>query len=134
MSERRVGLTKDVGWEVGASRTLPMSVEAAWDLLVSREGLAVWLGEGVRPPLVKGERYETADGTTGEIRSVRPHDRVRVTWRPPGRDEPATLQVALSERPTGCRFNFHAEHLVSAEDRESVREHLRGVLDRLASA
>jgi uncharacterized protein YndB with AHSA1/START domain len=134
MSERPVGLTQGVGWEVGASRTFPLSVEAAWHLMVSPAGLAIWLGEGVRLPLAKGESYETEDGTVGEIRSVRPRDRVRLTWRPADRDQEATLQFALRETPTGCTIGFHAEHLVSAEDREAMRARLRGVLDRLGSA
>lgn len=134
MSERPVGLTQDVGWEVGASRTFPLSVEATWDLMVSPAGLAIWLGEGVRLPLAKGESYETEDGTVGEIRSVRPRDRVRLTWRPADRDQEATLQFALRETPTGCAIGFHAEHLVGAEDREAMRARLRGVLDRLGSA
>jgi uncharacterized protein YndB with AHSA1/START domain len=134
MSERPVGLTQGVGWEVGASRTFPLSVEAAWDLMVSPAGLAIWLGEGVRLPLAKGESYETEDRTVGEIRSVRPRDRVRLTWRPADRDQEATLQFALRETPTGCTIGFHAEHLVSAEDREAMRARLRGVLDRLGSA
>ncbi|HET9736599.1 MAG TPA: SRPBCC domain-containing protein [Solirubrobacteraceae bacterium] len=134
MSERPVGLTQDVGWEVGASRTFPMSLQAAWDLMLSPAGVAIWLGEGVPLPLETGGRYETADGTAGEIRSVRPRDRVRLTWRPPDREQEATLQFALRETPTGCAIGFHAEHLVSAEDREAVRARLRGVLDRLGSA
>jgi uncharacterized protein YndB with AHSA1/START domain len=134
MSERPVGLTQDAGWEVGASRTFPISVEAAWDLMVSPAGVAIWLGEGVELPLEKGDAYETADGTTGEIRSVRPRDRMRLTWRPADREHEATLQFALRETPTGCAIGFHAEHLVSAEDREATRERLRGALDRLGSA
>jgi uncharacterized protein YndB with AHSA1/START domain len=134
MSERPVGLTQDVGWEVGASKTLPLSLQAAWDLMVSPDGVAIWLGDGVQLPLQKGETYETADGTRGEIRSVRPLDRVRLTWRPADREQEATLQFALRETPTGCAVGFHAEHLVSAEDREAVRERLRGVLERLGSA
>lgn len=134
MSERPVGLTQDVGWEVGASRTFPMSLQAVWDLMLSPAGVAIWLGEGVPLPLETGGRYETADGTAGEIRSVRPRDRVRLTWRPPDREQEATLQFALRETPTGCAIGFHAEHLVSAEDREAVRARLRGVLDRLGSA
>lgn len=134
MSERPVGLTQDVGWEVGASRTFPMSLQAAWDLMLSPAGVAIWLGEGVPLPLETGGTYETADGTAGEIRSMRPRDRVRLTWRPPDREQEATLQFALRETPTGCAIGFHAEHLVSAEDREAVRARLRGVLDRLGSA
>lgn len=134
MSPREVGLTRDVGWQIGVSRTLAVPLDAAWDLLVSPSGLAVWLGDDVSAPLASGDTYTTRDGTTGEVRSVRPRDRVRLTWRPPGRARPATVQVALVARPSGCSVRFHTEHLESAAERERMREHWRTVLDRLEDA
>lgn len=109
--EPQVGLTRDAGWQIGVSRTLPVGRDAAWELLVSPEGLAVWLGGGVESPLVKGEVYRTTDGTAGEVRSVRPLDRVRLTWQPPGRPRDATLQVALSAAKGGCTVHFHVDRL-----------------------
>jgi uncharacterized protein YndB with AHSA1/START domain len=120
MSESPVGLTKDAGWEIGVSRTLPVDLEDAWRLLDSDEGRAIWLGEGEAPH--------------GEVRSRRPEDRIRVTWQPAGRETPATAQVVLREGASGTRLNFHTEKLESAEDRERVREHWKGVLDRLEAA
>jgi hypothetical protein len=75
------GLTQDAGWEVGVSRTLPVELDVAWDFLVSHTGLRLWLGE-VSAPLAKGAEYATRDGTTGEVRCLRPRDRVRLTWSP----------------------------------------------------
>ena len=66
---------------------------------------------GVESPLVKGEVYRTTDGTAGEVRSVRPLDRVRLTWQPPGRPRDATLQVALSAAKGGCTVHFHVDRL-----------------------
>lgn len=133
MSERPVGLTKDAGWEIGVSRTLPVSLEEAWAFLLSPAGMSLWLGEGVAP-LAKGASYETADGTSGEVRSLRPLDRVRLTWRPPGREEPATVQLALVAAASGCSVRFHTERLTSAEERERMRGHWREVLRRLKGA
>ena len=126
-----VGKTKDVGWQIGVSRTIPVDVADAWEYLVSPAGLGVWLGEGVEVPLVKGARYETADGTTGEVRSLRPGDRVRLTWQPADRADPATVQVALAPAKTGCAFRFHAERLHDADEREAMRAHFRGIIDRI---
>jgi uncharacterized protein YndB with AHSA1/START domain len=131
MTERPVGLTKDAGWEVGASRTFPVTLEAGWDFLLSPAGLTLWLGEGLREPLAKGATYETDDGTIGQVRSLRPYDRVRLTWRPPGRADDATLQLALTEAAGGCSVRFHAERLASADERERMRKHLHDILDRL---
>lgn len=131
MTERPVGLTRDAGWQIGISRTFPVEVQTAWELLTSPAGLELWLGQGVPTPLTKGASYRTSDGTRGEIRSVRPLDRVRLTWQPEGRAAPATVQLALLPSPRGCSVRFHTEHLVSEQERESMRTHWCKVLDRL---
>lgn len=132
-SERPVGLTRDAGWEIGVSRTLPASVRTMWDLLISPTGLGIWLGRGLPSLPDVGAAYTTVDGTCGEVRSVRPLDRVRLTWQPPGREQPATLQVAVVAAPSGCSVRFHAERLADSQDRERMREHWHGVLHALAA-
>jgi uncharacterized protein YndB with AHSA1/START domain len=131
VSERPVGLTRDAGWQIGVSRTFPADVESVWELLTSAAGLELWLGKGVPTPLTKGASYRTRDGTRGEIRSVRPLDRVRLTWQPEGRDAPATVQLAVARSPRGCSVRFHTEHLASQQEREAMRTHWRKILDRL---
>ena len=92
-----VGKTKDAGWQIGVSRTVGAPAADVWELLVSERGTAIWLGAGARlgDP---GDRFEAADGTTGEIRSLRPLDRVRLTWRPPDWDHDSTVQVAIADK------------------------------------
>lgn len=127
MNEAPVGKTKDAGWQIGVSRTMPVDVEAAWEYLTSSRGLAVWLGDGVHSPLEKGDEYETANGTRGEVRSVRPRDRIRITWQPPGRSDHATVQIALRPAASGCTFRFHTERLYDNEERELMREHWKTI-------
>jgi uncharacterized protein YndB with AHSA1/START domain len=40
-----VGQTKDVGFQIGARKTLAISPEQAWDLITSEAGLKLWLGD-----------------------------------------------------------------------------------------
>ena len=122
------GLTKDAGWQIGVSRTLPLPVAAVWEFIASPEGVALWLGEGVRLPTAKGEAYETRDGIAGELRSYRPGDRVRLTYGT------STLQVAVSPSGEGrAVLRFHQDHLADAAESEAMRDHWAGVLDRLAA-
>lgn len=129
-SDRPVGLTKDAGWQIGATRTFPAEIETAWDFLLSEEGLEIWLGAGVTS-LQQGESYAAADGTSGEVRSLRSGDRVRLTWQPEGRGEDATVQMALRPASSGCAVRFHTERLSSADEREEMRRHWHSVLDRI---
>jgi uncharacterized protein YndB with AHSA1/START domain len=132
-----VGLTKDAGWEVGVSRTLPVGLDDAWEVLVGDDAVAVWLGELDGLPTAKGDTYRTAAGATGELRSFRPGDRIRLTYQAPGRTvaRPTTLQVAVSpgRSATGPStvVRFHQEHLANADEREAMRKHWAGVLDKL---
>ncbi len=109
MADSPVGKTKDAGWQIGHSRTVGASVEDVWELLSSDAGVAIWLGGGVSTPLVKGQTYRTSDGTVGEVRSVRPHDRVRLTWQPRSRPDHATVQIAVTSARSGTTIRLHAE-------------------------
>jgi uncharacterized protein YndB with AHSA1/START domain len=127
-----VGLTKDAGWEIGVSRTVPHDIDHVWTTLVSPEGLGVWVGPGAALGSAKGDAYATDDGTTGELRSLHPGDRVRLTWRPAGRDAPTTLQVTVRPAARGTTVRFHQERLADADEREAMRVHWSAALDRLA--
>ena len=111
------GLTKGAGWQIGVSRTLPCTPEEAWDLLTSDVGRAV------------GQAPE--DGTAGEVRSLRPLDRMRVIWTPAGWDHDTTVQVVVRPAKTGTSIRFHQERMASADERERQRAHWSAVLDRL---
>lgn len=135
MTERPTGRTKDAGWEIGVSRTVDHPVEEVWDFLTSAAGVAVWLGPGVRRLDEPGTAYATGAGTVGEVRSFRPQDRVRLTWRPPDWDHDSTVQVAVRAAP-GMRtmVRFHQERLADAGERERQRAHWQSVMSALVAA
>ena len=130
----QVGLTRDAGWEIGVSRTLPHEPAEVWQLLTSREGLRLWLGELPSLPTERGAPYETADGAVGEVRGFREGDRIRVTHRAAGADHETTCQVTVRRAARGTRVNFHQERLRDADERERRRTHWQAVIDRLADA
>lgn len=47
----KIGLTKDSGYQVGARKPM-VSIEEAWDFLVSERGLNLWLGT-INPEVIK---------------------------------------------------------------------------------
>ncbi len=126
-----MGKTRDAGWQIGHARTVRASLEEVWDLLTSEAGLAIWLGDGIASLHEKGQAYETQDGAVGEVRSLRPHDRIRVTWQLPQRPDAVTLQIAVTPARTGTTIRLHAEKLYDADERESMRRRLVAVADGL---
>lgn len=121
------GLTRDAGWQVGVSRTVGVPITDVWEHLLG-PGRATWLGPGDYV-LVAGLPYLTSDGTTGQVRSLRPLDRVRITRRPAGQAHETTLQVAVrATAPDKTMVRFHAERMRSAAEREEQRGHWAAVL------
>ncbi|EMF56003.1 MULTISPECIES: SRPBCC domain-containing protein [Streptomyces] len=129
MTTRSTGLTRDAGWEVGVSRTLPQSPAAVWEFISGPRGLELWLGAGARLTPERGASYETAAGATGEVRGYRPGDRIRVTYGD------TTVQVAVSAAGGGRSvLVFHQERMAGPEERERQRAHWRRVIKQVAEA
>jgi uncharacterized protein YndB with AHSA1/START domain len=124
------GLTRDAGWEIGVSRTLPHPPAEVWDFVSGPEGLALWLGAGAVLTPGRGASYRTDDGVTGEVRGWQHGRKIRVTHGT------TTVQVALTGTAGGTRtlLRFHQERLAGAGERERQRAHWRRVLDRVAAA
>lgn len=121
------GLTKDAGWQVGVSRTIGAPIAEVWEHLLGA-GRSTWLGPGGYELRV-GQAYLTSDGTTGEVRSLRRLDRVRLTRRLAGQAHDTTLQVALRAIAVDkTMLRFHSERLRSPAEREEQRAHWAAVL------
>ena len=126
-----VGETADAGFQVGAQRTLATTAERAWAWLTTRPGRDLWLGPIADLPLEKGRRFETEDGVSGEIRTIRPGTRLRLAWRPDDWERPSTVQVTVTSKGERCTVGFHHERLPDAETRLAMRERWTAVLGEL---
>jgi uncharacterized protein YdhG (YjbR/CyaY superfamily)/uncharacterized protein YndB with AHSA1/START domain len=133
--KRVVGETATTGFQVGVVRTLPMSAQQLWEQLVTRPER--WLGAGAKLKVEPGAGYEVpkrrgAPGVRGEVRVVKPGQRIRMTWQPDGWKRPATLQLTLVPKSRGAAFHVHMEKLPDAKTREAMREHWSRVVKGLA--
>jgi uncharacterized protein YndB with AHSA1/START domain len=130
------GRTKDAGWEIGVSKTLPIRIDRLWELLTGADGLRLWLGTIDRLPTSVGDAYETAEGTVGEIRSYHERYRVRLTWRPKDWDHDTTLQLTVTQASDAAdtRIGIHQERLADGDEREQQRTHWQNVVAALEQA
>lgn len=128
---RAPGQTADAKFQIGVRITVAATPEAVWEALVSPAGKALWLAskDAVLAPKTS---YEAADGTRGEIRVVKPADRVRFTRRDPDASTPSTVQITLA--PSGeakTTVTFHHEKLRDTHEREAMRRQWKAVADRI---
>lgn len=133
--KRKVGETATAGFQVGVVRTLPLSAPELWDVLTRQAER--WLGPGAALELEAGKGYEVpkrrgAPGVRGELRVVKPGQRLRMTWQPDGWKKPATLQLTLVPKARGAALHVHMEKLPDAKAREAMREHWSKVLEKIA--
>jgi uncharacterized protein YndB with AHSA1/START domain len=129
-----VGQTATAGFQVGVRRTVPRPAHDVWTWLVEGPGRDAWLGPGAELRLERGARYVCDDGTTGEVRSVRPGERLRLTWHPPDEDAPSTVQLTVIPKGDRCTVAFHQEKLPDLAAREAMKARWRAVLAELAEA
>lgn len=128
-----VGQTKAVGFEIGARKTFAIPLAQAWALLTSPAVVDRWLGAGAAVEWAKGAHYTTADGTTGEIRVVKPLSHLRLTWLPPGWAQPSTIQLRVIANGEQTVISFHQEQLAGPAARAAMRQRWQAVLDYLAT-
>lgn len=133
--QKPVGLTAAAGFQVGVRRTLPITQEEAWRLLISPEGLSLWLGEVETLALARGTAFATREGNHGELRVVKPMHQLRMSWQRAGWSVPSTLQIRLlPTKQGGTTISFHQEKLKDLYAREQMKAHWEDVLHRLKEA
>lgn len=128
---RLVGLTKDVGWQIGVRRTLPIASAAAWRMVTSPEGVDLWLGGDPGLRWEKGKSYQLEDGSSGEVRVFTPDSNLRITWQPGDWARASTIQVRVVPKGEKTVIVFHQEHLPGPVEREERRQHFISALDGL---
>jgi uncharacterized protein YndB with AHSA1/START domain len=129
--KRVAGQTVGAGFQIGVQKALPVSQKEAWRL-VTKTGRNLWLGESADVRFTKGATYTTKEGARGEVRSVVPGEKLRLTWQPRSFAKPSTVQISLScPRNTSrkTRIHFHQEKLAGAREREAMRKRWRHVLE-----
>jgi uncharacterized protein YndB with AHSA1/START domain len=125
-----VGKTADAGYQIGVRRTLAAPEERVWAVLLSPEGLRIWLG-GVAV-LEAGASFAFPDGTCGQIRVYKPWSHLRLTWHHPTLQSPSVVQVRVIPARTGTTLSFHQEQLAGPSVRAEMKAHWEEVVRRLA--
>ena len=119
--KRAIGETADVGFEVGVHKTVEISRTAAWRAITSTGWMARWLYAA--PKLIEKRPFQN-EKVVGEVRVVKPGERIRLAWKPTGWKFGSTVQISVQTAPNGkTRLVFHHEKLADAKMREQMRKH-----------
>lgn len=119
---------------VTASRQVAAPLAHVWEVLVSPQGAAAFLGAGAVLG-AKGEPYHCDEGPSGVLRSYHPLEQLRVSWHETP-DSPATI-VELDLRAEGTDatvLDLKQDHLAEGADVDGLTARWAAALDALAAA
>ncbi len=76
-------------------RIVPGSAGHVWQVLLSPQGTAVWLGHGavIAGP---GQTYMSDEGDAGVVRSFHPLEQLRLSWHSSAEDETSLVELDLT--------------------------------------
>ncbi|MDF2716157.1 MAG: ATPase [Paenibacillus sp.] len=130
-----IGQTASTGFQIGVRRTLPISRQEAWDYMMSPEGLRLWIGDVPALDMQPGSIYESKEGNRGEMRVVKLHEQLRLTWQPKKWERSSTLQIRFLPAASGkTTISFHQEKLDGPMQREEMKLFWEDVIARIAEA
>lgn len=129
---REVGETASQGFEIGVRRTVPLSPAAAWDAATGADALGKWLG-GWIPDLREGARFTAVNESVGEVRTIKPGERIRLRWRPARTEADTVVQLTVAPAATGATIGIHQEKLADNAQRELMRGYWKRALEEFAA-
>ena len=130
--ENQVGKTKDVGFQFGIRKTIPVSTEKVWDFLFSENGLNIWLGK-LNSELKLKKEFETESGITGFVRIFNPNSHIRLNWKPKTWENISTVQIRVIGNENKTTIAIHQEKLLNSEQRNEMKKYWTEIMDKLTS-
>ena len=120
---RKVGQQADEGFNVGARKIFPLTVEQAWILVTSERGMNTWL-QGNDNKFI--EAHE-------DLKVISPNSHLRMRFQLPGWMKESTIQVRVipTDDPHRSTISFHQENLATELIRDEMRKHWKTALNEL---
>ena len=129
--EMQIGQTKDVGFQFGVRKTIPISSELAWKFLFSAKGLETWLGKLDNELELKKE-FETGNGITGVVRVFKPNSHIRLNWKLKDWPNMSTVQLRVIKKQEKTTISIHQEKLLNAEQRSKMKDYWIKIIEKIA--
>ena len=114
--DKKIGLTKDAGWQFGIRRTVPVNTEEVWNCLFSKKYASIWLKD--------------ADLM---FSTNKPYSHIRTKWNLNNWPNSANLQMRVIPRKTKTTIAFHIDKLNNEQQRNESKLYWTSVLTKLVT-
>lgn len=115
------------------TKTFPIGAKAAWKLICSPEGLAVWLKPLSDFELKPKRSFECEGEIYGEVRTMKAGQRARLSWKETEWDKATVMQVMVIPRPKNkCMVIFQHESIKDSRTKQQLHARWRQAANDLA--
>lgn len=115
-----------------STKTFPISAKAAWKLVSSPPGIAVWLKPLSEFELKPKRSFECEGEVYGEVRTMKAGQRARLSWKETEWSKATILQVLVVARPKNkCMVIFQHDHIKDTRTKHQLKERWRQALEDL---
>jgi uncharacterized protein YndB with AHSA1/START domain len=119
-------------YQITATKSIAADGAKVWKALASKEGIALWLKPLSPVSLKAGRQFETEDGFFGEIRTIKPKQRVRLSWMDPEWEKKTVVQIGVVDRPKkNTILYFQHDGLKTARLQAELRARWKNALEAL---
>ena len=128
--KNQTGKTKDVGFQFGIRKTIPISTEKVWDFLFSENGLEIWLGK-LNTELELKKEFEIENGITGLVRVFKLNSHIRLNWKLKSWENMSTVQIRVVGDKNKTTIAIHQEKLLNSKQRNEMKEYWTEIMEKL---
>jgi activator of HSP90 ATPase len=126
-----VGLTKNVGFQFSITKTCAVSVDTAWDFLLSELGIAMWLGDIHFDDFELNNPLKTKAGIEAKITIFRAASHIRLAWKPTHWHNNSFIELRVLTNKGRAKLGLLHTHMVSIEQREEVKAYWTKVMHKI---
>jgi hypothetical protein len=119
------------GWHVGVMKAFPVSVDRAWDFLISPTGAAQVFGNSGLEFVPGGKLFH--ESFEAEIKLVKPKSHIRMLWKKHYWPNQSAFQIRVFKSGNGATISMYQEKLLNELQRDEMLEHWTDVLIQIES-
>jgi activator of HSP90 ATPase len=127
-----VGLTKNVGFQFSITKTCAVSVDMAWDFLLSESGIAMWLGDIHFNDFELNNPLTTKAGIEAKITIFKADSHLRLAWKPKHWDNNSFIEIRVLTNKGRAKLGLLHTHMVSIGQREEVKAYWTKIIHEMS--
>jgi activator of HSP90 ATPase len=133
-NKKVVGLTKNVGFQFSITKTCAVSVDAAWDFLLSESGIALWLGTINFDDFELNRPLTTQAGIEAKITLFKADSHLRLAWKPAHWDNISFIEIRVLTNKGRAKLGLLHTHMINVGQREEVKAYWSKIFQQMDNA